>query len=176
VLSSHPTLVLPSGLFPSDLTTKPSMRLSCLHTCYMPRPPHPLWFDYPNNIWSWVGSTYHELSTTLFSPSFHSFLHLSPTLLPQHHSFRKPLLWQTKFHFHVKGQVTSQFLNLHERWEILRSYLGANLPWGHSSFRFSTIIYTHYSSPRPPPLHKHASEPAAIIWSALAWCFHAAEN
>jgi hypothetical protein len=24
------------------------------HTCYMPRPSHSSWFDYPNNIWWWV--------------------------------------------------------------------------------------------------------------------------
>jgi hypothetical protein len=49
-LHSQPWLVLPSGLCPLGLPTKPGTHLSCLYTCYMPRPSHPLWFDYPHNI------------------------------------------------------------------------------------------------------------------------------
>ena len=48
ILSSHPPLGLPSGLFPSS---EPCIRLCCPHTCYMPRPSHSSRFAHPNNIW-----------------------------------------------------------------------------------------------------------------------------
>jgi hypothetical protein len=51
ILFSHLRLGLPSGLFPSNLPTKtPSTPLPSPHACYTSRPPHPPWFNHPNNI------------------------------------------------------------------------------------------------------------------------------
>ena len=98
VLYSHPWLVLPCGLFPSGLLTKPR-HAPLLPPCVLYAPPiSSLRFDYHNNIWSWVGPTYHEISTTLFSPSFHSFLHLWPT-----HLFLSTVLSKT---INMTGQIS----------------------------------------------------------------------
>jgi hypothetical protein len=48
------TLHLPSGLFPSDLTTKTLYAPAVSRTCHIPCPPHSSWFDHPNNIWGGV--------------------------------------------------------------------------------------------------------------------------
>ena len=50
--SSHLTLGLPSGLFPSDFPTKTlyTTLLSSPHISYMPRPSHSSVFYHPNNI------------------------------------------------------------------------------------------------------------------------------
>jgi hypothetical protein len=45
ILSSHTSLGLPSGLFPSGFPTK------TLYKCYIPRPSHSSRFDHPNNTY-----------------------------------------------------------------------------------------------------------------------------
>jgi hypothetical protein len=51
ILSSHPFLGLPSGLFPQVTLLKPCMHLpSPSHMCYMPSQSHSSQFDHLNNI------------------------------------------------------------------------------------------------------------------------------
>jgi hypothetical protein len=47
-LSTHLRLGLPSGLFPSIFPTK---ILNSPHSCYMPYPSHPPWYDHSNYVW-----------------------------------------------------------------------------------------------------------------------------
>ena len=51
ILSSHISLGIPSGLFPSGYPPKPCIHLSYPHTCYVPRPSYSFRFDHPSNIW-----------------------------------------------------------------------------------------------------------------------------
>jgi hypothetical protein len=56
------------------------------HACYMPRPPHSLWFYLPNNIWRWVQITklpvvhllHSSVTSTLLGPN----ILLSTLLVP----------------------------------------------------------------------------------------------
>ena len=51
ILSSHLSLDLPSGLFPSVSSPKSCIQLFSPHTSYMSRPPHSFRCDHPKNIW-----------------------------------------------------------------------------------------------------------------------------
>jgi hypothetical protein len=49
-ITFHPRLGLPNGLYPSLLSNGISVYISrTLHDCYIHCPPHPHWFDLPNN-------------------------------------------------------------------------------------------------------------------------------
>jgi hypothetical protein len=51
ILISHLHLGLPSGLFPLGFAIKMFVYFSHIsHSCYMPRPSHPPWFNHPNNV------------------------------------------------------------------------------------------------------------------------------
>jgi len=69
ILSYHLRLGLPSGLLSSGFAT----RLLCafLVSCYMHRPPHPLWFDHHKNISRRVQIT--KLLIMRFSPASRYF-------------------------------------------------------------------------------------------------------
>jgi len=80
ILSSHLSLGLPSGLFPSGFPTKTLYALLLSpHTSYMPRPSHSSWFDHPNNIGCAVQSLSSSLCSFLLSPVISS--PLSPNIL-----------------------------------------------------------------------------------------------
>jgi len=51
ILPTHLHLGRPIGHFPVGFPTKYCARFSFLQACYVSRPPHPAWFDHPNNIW-----------------------------------------------------------------------------------------------------------------------------
>jgi hypothetical protein len=80
--------------------------LSCLpHT----PPPHPPWFDYPNNTW-WRMQIMKVLIMQ-FSPSSCYFLPLGAnillsTLFSSTSIYVLPLMWETKFHTSTKQQVS----------------------------------------------------------------------
>jgi len=67
------------------------------HTCYMSRPSHPPWIDYPNNIW-WRLQIW-SLSWCSFFPVSRSFLPLRSKCYPQHPVPKHPqsVLWLILF-------------------------------------------------------------------------------
>ena len=90
ILSSHLSLGLPSGLFPSGFPTKTPYAplLYPPHTCYIPRPSHSSWFYHPNNIWWAVQIT--KLLIMQFSPLPCYLVPLRPKYSPQHPVLRHP--------------------------------------------------------------------------------------
>jgi hypothetical protein len=66
ILSSHLSLGLPSGVFPSGFPTKPCTRLSPPHPSYPPRRSHSSRFYHPHN--SGWGVQIMELLSMKFSP------------------------------------------------------------------------------------------------------------
>jgi len=66
-LSSTLRLDFQNGLFPSGFETTIFYVSHTSHACYMPRAPHPLWFDHLNSISSRARTVI--LFTVQFSPS-----------------------------------------------------------------------------------------------------------
>jgi hypothetical protein len=54
ILSAHLRLGLTSGLFLLAFPPISCMNSSSPHSCYMPCPSHPPWFDHCNYVWRWV--------------------------------------------------------------------------------------------------------------------------
>jgi hypothetical protein len=80
------------------------------HACYVTRPPHARWLDYPNNIWRSLQVT--ELINSLVQPPAPSSLLVLSILITLFSPaiFVLPIVWGTKFHTHTKQQTSC---NLH---------------------------------------------------------------
>jgi len=81
------------------------------YMCYKPCPSHPLWFDYPNNIWWRVHLTKFLMK---FSPSFCFFLFLSSKCYPQHYVLKHPqsVFFPSLFILHDLCNLISGFISL----------------------------------------------------------------
>jgi hypothetical protein len=78
MLSSHPRLYLPHGLFLQDF--RPNfLRISHIyHACYKPRSSHPPWLDHHNNIWWSVEfmKLHHYVVFSYFPPLHPSYVQI----------------------------------------------------------------------------------------------------
>jgi hypothetical protein len=105
ILPSHLHLDLPSGVFPSGLHTKPMY--ACLsHTCYMPCPSHPPWFDHSNNFRQEVQIT--KFLIIQFSPAYYSICLRSK--YSWHRSETPSVYIIPKFHTHTNNMQNYRFL------------------------------------------------------------------
>jgi len=94
ILSSHPRLVLPSGLFCSSFSTK--ILYASPHSCYTPRQSHPPWLDHPNNTSRSVRSSQYTVFSSL--PPRSSIFSSSCSHTPSVYVLF--LVCETKFHTH----------------------------------------------------------------------------
>jgi hypothetical protein len=79
----------------------------------MSRPPHPPWFNHPNNIWWRIQAM--KFIIMLFSPRS-VFLPFRSKYLPQHFSQKlsvsvSPPKWETKFRTHTAYIIWLWYLN-----------------------------------------------------------------
>jgi hypothetical protein len=100
MLSSHLCLGLPSGLFPLGLHQNPVNTSSFPQVCQMSCPPHPPWFNHPNNIW-W----------RMLAMKFLLGQNTSSILCSQKPSvYIPPSKWEAKFHTHTVQLAKLQFV------------------------------------------------------------------
>jgi hypothetical protein len=73
-----------------------------LHACYMSNTSHPPRFDHSNNIWWRIRVM--ELLITYFFPSSCQFLGPSDLTFetPSIYEYVLPVVWETRFHTHIK--------------------------------------------------------------------------
>jgi hypothetical protein len=106
MLPSYLRLGLPSGLLPLGLPKTNTSPL--LHACHMSRPPHPPWFNHPNNIRWRIQVT--KFIVMQFSPwfVFHPFRFTYP---PQHPVLKNP---QSMF---LPRSERSSFAPIQHNWQ-----------------------------------------------------------
>jgi hypothetical protein len=117
ILSLILRLVLPRGIFPSDLTSKTLYTLFP-HTRDMPTPSYSSTFYHPHNI-GWAVQIMQFLIMK-FSPLPCYLFTLRPKYSPQHPILKHPQptsvppsIWDTKFHTRTKQQEKSRFCILY---------------------------------------------------------------
>ena len=109
ILLAYLQLCLPSDLIHSDwpIETLCSFLLSSTHTACSARLIL-LWFQHQNNIW-WA-ECIPKLLNVQISPASCYFLPVSFRYFPQTTSaYVFPLMWETKFHIHIKQNYGSWF-------------------------------------------------------------------
>jgi hypothetical protein len=106
ILSSYLRLGIPSGLFPSGLSTKILYAAHLPHARYMAGPSHPPQFDRPNNTWRRIRIM--ELLNMRFSPASCHFIRLRSK-----YSRQNPVLKQPQTVFFLQSEKPSRISGSH---------------------------------------------------------------
>jgi hypothetical protein len=123
----------------SDLNFVRIFHLS--HACYMPRPTHPPRFDHPNNTW-WSVNVMKPLIMQSCQASRY-FLPLRSKHSPQLPVLKCPqfvlsLVWETKFHTHIKQRVKFKcHFTCPYKWDV-------HVAWPLQTVSFMKHIYIHH--------------------------------
>jgi hypothetical protein len=88
ILSTHLRFHRPSVSFLLAFPPISYMHSSSPHSCYLPRPSHPLWSDHSDYTWRTV--KFMMLLIVQFSPPFRHFISLLSTYSPQHPVLKHP--------------------------------------------------------------------------------------